>query len=252
MASFIDPLPCGPYVTPEALLACCSTAVEAGYTVTSPQVLDAIADASLLLYYWTGRTYGTCEATVRPCRGCVGECRDCCCDPGGIELGLWPITNLTEVWYDGEAQPIENFHIDNFRTLVRSVDNDEPWPRCSNLWAAKGSPEDNETNGYVFEVSFEYGIPVPGMLERAARVLACELLNDACIGNCRLPEKVTTVSRRGLTMEVASSSELLSNNLTGLYQVDLAIRALNPSRIQSPAFVWTPDLARNKVHRVYT
>lgn len=253
MATFNDPLPCGPYVTPADLLACCNTATQAGYTETSPQVLDAIADASLLLYYATGRQFGTCTATVRPCLacGCMGE-GGCCCEVSKIDLGLWPITAINSVHYDGAAQPLGDFHIDNFHELVRTNDQD-PWPRCTNLWAATGGVHDNETEGYVFEIGITYGIAVPGLLERAARVLACELLNDACLGECKLPDRVTNISRRNLTMQVASAEDILRDNGgTGIYQVDLAVKTFNPSRLQSPSFVWNPQLSRNSVHRTYS
>lgn len=251
MASFLDPMPCGPFTTPENVLLCCAVAQEQGLTETDPRLLDAIADASLLLYYWTGRQYGTQTATLRLCRGCNCADRSCCCGVNSIDLGLWPVTSLDAVRIDGVDQTLTDFHIDEFHYLVRSGPQD-PWPVCSNQWAASGGPYDDADNGYVFEVEVTYGIEVPSMLERAARTLACELLNDACAGTCKLPERVTSVSRRGLSMEVASSMDLLDKNMTGIYSVDLAIKTLNPSRLQSPAFVWSPDLERNRNRRVYT
>lgn len=244
MASFMDPLPCGPYTTPEALLSCCKVAVDAGLDVGDIRLIDAIADASLLMYYWTARTYGLCNATLRV--SCNAEC-------SRIDLGLWPITALTAVRYEGVDQDVTKFHIDEFHYLVRS-DSTDPWPYNPNTWAETGGAHDSATDGYVFEVEVTYGIAAPSLLERATRALACELLATTCglEGECKLPERVSSVSRRGISMEVASSTDLLRDGLTGIYAVDLAIKALNPSRLQSPTFVWSPDLQRNRIQRVYT
>lgn len=251
MASFLDPMPCGPFTTAANVLLCCEIAQQQGMDETDVRLLDAIADASLLLYYWTGRTYGTCSATLRLCRSCDCVSGACCCSVNRLDLGLWPVTSLDRVRIDGVDQPLANFHIDEFHYLVRSGPQD-PWPYCSNLWAETGGAYDTADDGYVFEVDVTYGIEVPGMLERAARLLACELLNDACAGQCKLPERVTSVSRRGLSVEVASTQDLLDRKMTGIYAIDLAIQTLNPNRMQSPSFVWTPQLERNKNHRVYT
>lgn len=254
MASFTDPLPCGPFTTPSALLTCCKAATDAGMDENDPHVLDAIADASLLLYYWTGRTYGTCTTTLRLCRSC--NCSGTCgCGVNSIDLGLWPVVGLQSVRYDGVLQDLADFHIDEFHYLVRSGPQD-PWPTCTNMWAETGGPYDSEDPeyGHVFEVTFDYGIDIPSILERAARALACELLSSACGAEqaCKLPERVTSVARRGLTMEVASSNDLLRDGMTGIYVVDLAVKTLNPSKLQSPSFIWSPDLARNRNRRVFT
>lgn len=251
MASFNDPMPCGPFTTPENLLLCCNIAQELGMTETDPRLLDAIADASLMLYYWTGRQFGTCTSTLRVCRTCDCQMLACCCGVNSIDLGLWPILSLDRVRMDGEDQPLEDFHIDEWHYLVRSGPQ-VAWPVCSNLWAETGGPYDDAAHKYVFEVDVTYGIEVPAILERATRMLACELLNDACAGQCKLPERVTSVSRRGLSIEVASSQDLLQDKMTGIYAVDLAIATLNPGKMQSPSFVWTPQLERNRNRRVYT
>jgi hypothetical protein len=251
MADFLDPMPCGPYTTPEAVLACCEIAQQLGLTDDDVRLIDAIEDASLLLYYWTGRTYGTCTTTLRLCRGCTCTEMVCCCGVNSIDLGVWPVVSLDAIRMNGEEQDVADFHIDEWHYLVRSGVQD-PWPTCSNLWAEAGGEYDDEANGYVFEVDLTYGVAVPHILERAARTLACELLNDACAGQCKLPERVTSISRRGMSVEVASSQDLLGDKLTGIYVVDLAISTLNPSKLQSPSFVWTPQLRRNRNRRVYT
>lgn len=258
MPTFLDAEQCVPYTTPEAVLECCDVA--AGLDPADTRILEAVEDASFLLYYMTGRVYdGTCTATVRPCVacGCNGE-GGCCCEVDKIDLGLWPITDITSIWYEGAAQNVANFHIDEYRFLVRS-DSQEAWPRCSNLWAEgpSGIPlapsaHDNEEDGYVWEVEVEYGLPVPRILNRAARDLACQLLRYSCLGTCELPQRVTSIQRRGLSMSTGDPLDYLELGRTGVYTVDLAIATLNPSRLQSPSFCWTPDRRANRIHRTYT
>lgn len=252
MASFTDPLPCGPYTTPEAVLACCTAAVDAGLAEDDIRIIDAIADASLLMYYWTGRTYGLCSTTLRLNRSCACPGTICGCGVNSIDLGLWPVVELTGVRIDGVDEDVDDYHIDEFHYLVRNGEQ-VAWPSHSNLWAETGGAFDTEADGWVFEVEFNYGIEAPSILERATRNLACELLTQSCgIGECKLPERVSSISRRGISMEVASSMDLLRDGLTGIYSVDLAIKALNPSKLQSPSFLWSPYLRRNRNRRVYT
>jgi hypothetical protein len=118
-----------------------------------------------------------------------------------------------------------------------------------------GGPTDNNgsfENSHVFEIDVTYGLPVPRMLTRAARQLACELLSGCPESSCDLPELVTSVSRRGMTMEVASPMDLLDKGRTGLYAVDLAISTFNPSGLQSPSFVWSPDMASNRIRKTHS
>jgi hypothetical protein len=106
---------------------------------------------------------------------------------------------------------------------------------------------------HVFEVTVTHGIPIPSLLKRAARELACHLLSVSCLGTeCKLPDRVTSISRRGVSMEVGSPIDYLQDGKTGIYAVDLAIATLNPSKLQSPSFVWHPNLSSNRLHRVYT
>lgn len=250
MAAFLDAEPCIPYTTPAEVLECCDAANDAGLTATSQKVIDAVEDASTIMYFLTGRVYdGTCETTLRPCIPCGCQGHGCCCERNEIDLGIWPITDIVSVWYEGAFQDVTKFRIDNYRELVR-VDSEDPWPTCGNLWAERGSAQDNENDGYVWEIVVEHGLDVPRILKRATRDMACELLRHSCLGECALPERVTSISRRGLTMSTTDPLELLERGRTGVYTVDLAIQTLNPTRLQSPSFVWSPDLAANRVHRI--
>lgn len=236
MAEFIDHFQCAPYVTEDELLTCCKVASD-NLAAGDPRLTDAIDDASLILYYLTGRQFGgVCEATVRPCVG--SECVPChSCKPNQIDLGYWPVTRITAIRQEGSAADVADFHIDSYRYLVRN--DGEPFPYRNNMSALPGSAEDNADDGYVFEVTVEYGMQVPRLMTRATRALACELVQGCLELPCKLPTRVNSLSRQGVSMDVVNPHDLLINGRTGIYEVDLAIAVLNPSKIQSPSFFWS-------------
>lgn len=241
MAAFLDHLYNGtyPYLTPAEFIAKCPAA--AGVPETDDDVIDAINDASLIMYYLTGRQFnGTSQTTITPDTYCTA------CGPYRIPLGLWPVTDIIAVRENGVDQDPADYHIDEYHWLVK--DNGEAFPRRGNWYAASGDADDNEDSrgGYVFEVTVEHGLPAPGLLKRAVKDLACGLYDDAVSGGdaCSLPDKVTNITRNGLTMEVADFNDLLNRGALGIYSVDLAVKVLNPTGMQSPSFVWTPDMYR--------
>jgi hypothetical protein len=131
------------------------------------------------------------------------------------------------------------YHIDEFRYLVK--DDGSDFDMDSNPYALSGGVHDTNTgdDSYVFEVSVQIGLPVPRLITRATRALACELISESLDLPCKLPERVTGVTRSGITMQVASATDLLTNGRTGIYEVDLAIKTFNPTNMQSPSFFWS-------------
>lgn len=241
MAEFLDYASCVPFVTAEELLMCCGPARD-NLTEDDPRLLDAIDDASLILYYLTGRQFGgTCTRTVRPCASSGCSCGGC--TPIQINLGLWPVTQLISVRIEGETIEDEDltgvYHIDEYRYLVR--DDGQPFPASSSSSALADGPYDNEDdqNQFVFEVTVEAGMPIPRLLTRATRAMACQLVQGCLDLPCKLPERITSLSRSGVSMDVASVDDLLNGGRTGIYEVDLAIQVFNPMRLQSPSFMWS-------------
>lgn len=239
MGLFVDHLLCGtyPYLTPEQFITKCPEAE--GLEEDDQDVIAAIEDASMLMYYLLGRQFdGTCETTFRP------EPNHCCRTSRRITSGLWPITEIVNIHLDGADQDVANFHVDEWRYIVRN--DGEPFPADSNWWAETDSADDDllEPGGAVFEITVEHGLTPPPMITRATQALACKIFDGGSIGACKLPERTTSVSRNGVSMDIADVMELLKYRRTGIYLVDLAIMTFNPSGLQSPTFVWSPDLRR--------
>jgi hypothetical protein len=213
------------------------------------------------LWNWTGKALGTCEVTVQPCRtDCrdgvntftgggpggfnapwtpvlvqgtwmnitCGRCGDRC-GCGGATLRLpGPIVSVEGVSEDGEALSTDAYHVEGRRVLVR--DDGKPWPACG------------------LEVTYTRGTPVPVGGQVAAGVLAMELALAACASDkCRLPKRVQTVTRQGVTIAMLDAFDDVDKGHTGIWIVDSWIASVTRSPVQ--ARVLSPDKPRSPVRR---
>lgn len=94
------------------------------------------------------------------------------------------------------------------------------------------------------EVTYTYGVAVPVIGRRAARKLARELVAGWSGDDCNLPDRVTNVSRQGISFTVIDPQDFLDDGRTGVYEVDLFLRAVNPDKARKPARVFSPDVPK--------
>jgi hypothetical protein len=235
-------------------------ATQALATSWATEILDAL----------TGRRFGQCEVTVRPCTpkcewfsgymtfpvgspstsgagapwmfpyidngvwrncGCTGGCS--CAATCQVPLPT-PVASITEVMIDGLVLDSSAYRVDNGSILVR-IDG-ECWPECQDMDVA------NDAVG-AFAVTYVPGelLPVSGQI--AAGELACEFAK-ACTGagDCQLPQQLASLSRNGVEVQVVDPATLLENGLTGLANVDLWIRSVNPQGKRQASRVFSSDL----------
>ena len=249
---------------------CCSD-----WNTFSPTLQAAATDfATMILWAATGRRFGLCTRTVRPCgRDCEGDgnggwasgwywfegtfrpyvfnglWRNCWCGcNGGVGCCTCrarcqvyipgPVNSVLSVVVDGTTVDPATYRVDNGIWLVRTTTpgvDDPCWP----WW------QDYDLNPgveHTFTVSYLQGIPVPPSLQRAAGELACEYAK-ACIGApCRLPSHITSISRQGVTLSMTDIDVMLSKGLTGITTVDQVIMALNPYGLKAKMRIASPDL----------
>lgn len=221
--------------------------------------------ASTVLWGLTGRQYGTCPITVRPAQptsedppyraypvypgsdpapggpylfgGIWRNCgcgSSCCCQAECAVVLRGPVAAVNEVLVNGEVVPSSAYRVDvkSGTYLLLRLDG-TCWPTCQTFTAA-------EDAAGAFAVTYEIGRALPEALAIATAILACEYASFLTTGECRLPAKMTSLTRQGVTVEVEPPAP--EDGLTGITQVDAIVTALNPSKRQRPPVILSPDL----------
>lgn len=95
------------------------------------------------------------------------------------------------------------------------------------------------------EITYTYGALPPTAGKLAAIKLANEL-NLSMIGSsdCALPARVTSVSRQGVSISVLDPQDFLEEGRTGLYEVDLFLKAFNPDNAKKKSKLFVPGRSR--------
>lgn len=204
--------------------------------------------ATEYLWRWTGRQFGLCEATIRPCRqdctagystyngrggvydggapftpaliggqwyniGC-GQCGDQCgCSASRSLVFEKPVYEVSEIEIDGAVLDPAAYRVDNYRYLVRQ-DGGE-WPYCQDMSLPLGQEG-------TWAITVQIGSPVPRGGQVAAGKMACELAKAATgASNCELPQRWQTISRQGVTINAAIDLfEGLDEGKTGVWLID--------------------------------
>ncbi|MFF3665469.1 hypothetical protein [Microtetraspora malaysiensis] len=253
-----DHEPCWPPPAPE----CCDA-----WDQASPELQARVGKvAALILHRLSGMQYGVCEVTVRPCGmdcnpggggpafgppftpmintaggwincwsgGCGCESACSCCHVCKTTL-VGPVQEIVEVRVDGQVVPPSAYRVDNHRELVR-VDG-LCWPTCPDLSAPIDLP-----GGGAFGVTYTRGLPVDEAAGWAYATYACELIK-ACTNTsgCRLPKRIQSITREGVTMSFIDPLDYLDQGRTGLPEVDQWLMAVNPYGLRQRARVLSPD-----------
>lgn len=226
----------------------------------------AVTTATHVLWALSGRRFGVCQVTLRPCRrecqtggfyddfgppwsasywpqpaligglwfnlGCGGCAGDCSCTTVSEVLLPAPVYRVTEVLIDGTPMVTGGYRLDNNRILVRT-DGGE-WPACNDL-----NLDDDQPG--TWSVTAEYGEPIPDSARLAMGELACEIIRAATGGDCRLPAGVQQLIRQGVTINFPDVGELFERGRTGLWLVDAFIATWNPSHLKTRSRVYRVD-----------
>lgn len=231
--------------------------------------IDATADqrrlaaeaASQFMWSATARQFGLGVETVRPCLSRAGDSHrfdrgtnptwrplfgGCgCTRPDGcscsrksfVKLPRDRVTNIIMVVVDGVPLVYTDWALRGRNKLYR-VSDTETWPCCQDL-------ELEITEVGTWAVTYEHGQPVPPLLVLAAQTFGRELLKAVVDDpTCRIPKSAQVVNRQGITMQMTQFDAAGS---TGLFEVDAAIQAVNPNRLETRATAWSPELAGKAV-----
>jgi hypothetical protein len=229
-----------------------------GVPVSDEILAAATLSASQILWALTGRQFGTCDVVVRPCRlvcldeafplswqgaypvlyggqwfnlacGCGNRCS--CTDLCEVLLP-YPVCEVIEVLVDGTPVDPGAYRVDDFRSLVRT--DGECWPRCQDMARS-------DTEAGTWSVALTYGREVPQLVLDAASEIACEFIRARLGQACRLPQRIASLTRQGVSMSFVDPQGFWTEGRTGFYLTDLAIRTFNPRMLQRNASVYSVD-----------
>lgn len=234
--------------------------------------------ATTYLWLSTGRRYGpSCPVTVRPCRKSCADAWGPLASRWGSAWttgpwlpykgpdGLWrnaspcgctddcSCTELCQVYLEGPVYdvvsvqdgevllPPEAYRVDNGNLLVRTDGN--CWPDCQDMAAAPGEPN-------TLAVTYRTGLGLDSLALAAVSELTCHYIRG-CSGSCGCganpPRNLRSLSRQGVTMDMADPITMSETGLTGIRSVDDWIRLVNPQRLQAPMRVYSPDMRRGRL-----
>lgn len=95
------------------------------------------------------------------------------------------------------------------------------------------------------EVTYSYGVEPPTLGKMAARTLAIEFAKlFAGDDTCALPQRVTSISRQGVSYTLLDSQDFIDEMRTGLYAIDLFLKSVNPDKARAKARVFSTDTPR--------
>lgn len=253
--------PCAPW---DALWPC-------EVSCESPTVTaQAVEAATEVVWALSGRQFGLCEVTLRPCRR---ECYSFPWPPDATYAGNWiqwagsswinptliggqwfnvvcgrcvggcacksvsevvlpaPVHDVVQVKIDGIVVTGADYRLDDNRIVVLLGDE---WPRCNDLNLPDTEPD-------TWSITARYGLEVPAGGRWAVGELACELIRAMQGEDCRLPRNVTQLVRAGATLQFPPLHELLASGYTGLYLVDQFVATWNPSGLRRRSGVYSVD-----------
>lgn len=226
----------------------------------SPEDIASVESRAIdLLWEWTGRVFGLCPVAIRPCKeGCdsgsyntfdggrprvlrggwnpvllngtwseiwCGSCgSQCRCGLDSLKsLSLpGPVAEIERVLINGEVVPPTSYRVDFGRVLIRT--DGGTWPTCQDL----SLPPTSEG---TFLIEYTKGIEVPEGGQVAAGELALELAKAMCNDNdCKLPQRLQTITRQGVTMGFMDSFEGLDKGRTGIWSIDAWLASVTQRR----------------------
>lgn len=206
---------------------------------TDPNAAAAVVIASEVLYALSGQRFGGVREITEwyecPCRGrhgfgmaCISQCQTRGRKGRRLTLRQGPVHSIIEVSTPGptptEILPSTDYVLVGARSLYPT--DDATWDPCDGL-----------------VVTYSYGEVPTESAKAAAKTLADQLVwarngDDKCV----LPERVTSISRQGVSWTLLDPQEFLADGRTGIYTIDLFLKTVNPGRRVKRARVFTPDL----------
>lgn len=223
--------------------------------------------AANYLYTATGKIYGGCPRTYRPCRENCAPAANCCGGYSGAGVTRpyrlansldWvnvscgkcrrgcQCTEVSEVYLPGVSQVL-NVRLDGVdydpcgmvavydgARVVRT--DGGRWPICQELGKIDGPG--------TWSITVLEGKCPPDGVELVTGILMCEFLK-ACMrkDDCRLPRRIQTITRQGVAIGFSDRFENLVNLRTGIWEIDAWIEQARYVGAATPSII-SPELVQ--------
>lgn len=144
------------------------------------------------------------------------------------------VTKLVRVGADDTETPVPYRRVGGMLLVGATSDRDVP------LWRTNWADGSRET---VYRLTYTFASTVTAtaraMLLHYARQFFVWLAETD--DECELPDNVTSITREGLGIELATPQDFLDKGRTGLAKVDTWLAQVNARRALRPSGVYTPD-----------
>lgn len=215
-----------PWVTPEEIQGC-----SVGRDV---DLVVACAIASQVLYSLSGRKFGVRQDKVRP----VGPSNPCSWDRNQTHHGIklkGPVRSIDQVKINGIVLDPGRYRMMG-NTVV--LNDGSLWPVSQQEWTPDTEPG-------TCSIIYQRGMNVPVAGKQAAATFACEIAKymegDS---SCRLPDRILSVTRQGLTYTKIDPTQFIEQARTGLYLPDIWLGSVQSGGRRTTASVTSPDSIR--------
>ncbi|CAA0134545.1 Uncharacterised protein [Mycolicibacterium vanbaalenii] len=226
-------------------------AEQAAYDTALAQRNNAEDLAVHVLWALSGRQFGVCPVTVRPCgqEPCWPARREsyvlawldggwsnqpCGCGPGACAVAGPRVAHLPgpanphtddtpiTVTIDGDVLPADQYVLEG-DVLYRV---DDSWP-SQDLGRPLGEPG-------TWSVTYHRGVAPPAGVSALVGQLAKEFIAGCGdTGKCRIPANLTGTSRQGVS-KTFDPAKILASRRTGLREIDQWLAAVNPHSLTQP------------------
>jgi hypothetical protein len=161
------------------------------------------------------------------------------CGPARVFRLPGPVVSVAEVVVDAVVLDPSAWNLDPDGALVR-VDGGG-WPVAQDVYVPR------------WAVRYVRGILADAAANTAAARYALELARGATADpKCKLPARTRTVTRQGISLDLATPEELSEGGLTGVGPVDAWLRSVNPAGLSEAATIWSPAAVRHRVIAVHS
>lgn len=215
--------------------------------LTNEALVELIVDASTILYALLGRSiHGVCTATITTDNDCMNQSYWAYWPGAGSRLTLdarvrypdirsivlaSPVVSIAEVKVDGVT-------LDPTAYILR--DGSDLRLATNRSWIGD------------IEITYTFGVPVPGYARDACIELAQEMAKERCGRPSCFPTNAKSVSRAGISISLDREVEKVREAGPSLQAVMVAMSIINPMNQRNQSEVWSPDQIQTHAVRTFT